>query len=494
MTKAVIYARVSSKEQEREGFSIPAQLELLRNYAFRNNITVIKEFEDVETAKCTGRTKFNEMLKLLKSSKDCNTILVEKTDRLYRNLPDYVTIDSLHLELHFVKEGCVLNDNSHSSEKFMHLIKVGMARQYIQNLGEEVRKGLTQKAKEGYVTGKPPYGYKKQDKKVSIIDEATSPLVLRAFELYAEGGISLEKLSCRLYDEGFVYKETQPKIYKSQLEKILKNHFYYGMVQFKKELYEGKHQSLITKEIFDLVQGAFRKDNKPKHMIAKNFLFAGMLKCAKCGCIVSGEIKKGKYIYYSCTGAKGDCDQKHIYLKEEDIEKQVIEALSKASISNEQKSWISSVLLDSFRDEQAYTKERLNSLNTQKQKLQDRIDNIYVDKLDGKISEDFWLAKHNQWVNDLAVVKNQINAYENTSINFIERGANILKFASEMMDLYQYADNTEKKELINYVLQNFKVEDGKLSYEYKKPFNIFAEGLSCLKKLPRLDSNQQPTG
>src|SRR5574344_480461 len=248
MTKAVIYARVSSKEQEREGFSIPAQLELLRAYAFRNNITVIKEFEDVETAKCTGRTKFNEMLKLLKSSKDCNTILVEKTERLSRNLPDYVKIDSLHLELHFVKEGCVLNDNSHSSEKFMHLIKVGMARQYIQNLGEEVRKGLTQKAKEGYVTGKPPYWYKKFDKKASIIDEATSPLVLRAFELYSEGGISLEKLSCRLYDEGFVYKETQPKIYKSQLEKILKNHFYYGMVQFKKELYEGKHQPLITKE------------------------------------------------------------------------------------------------------------------------------------------------------------------------------------------------------------------------------------------------------
>ena len=84
MIKAVIYARVSSREQEREGFSIPAQLELLRNYALNHNITVVKEFEDAETAKKAGRTNYNEMLKFIKSSKDVNTILVEKTDRLYR--------------------------------------------------------------------------------------------------------------------------------------------------------------------------------------------------------------------------------------------------------------------------------------------------------------------------------------------------------------------------------------------------------------------------
>ena len=145
--KVVLYTRVSSKDQEREGFSIPAQFELLRNYAKKHDMIIVKEFEDVETTKQAGRTNFNAMLKFLKSSKDCNTILVEKTDRLYRNLPDYVAVDELNLELHFVKEGCVLSTDSHSSKKFMYLIKVGMARQYIQNLGEEVKKGLTQKSK-----------------------------------------------------------------------------------------------------------------------------------------------------------------------------------------------------------------------------------------------------------------------------------------------------------------------------------------------------------
>src|SRR4051794_21307859 len=101
---AVVYARVSSKDQEKEGFSIPAQMELLRPYASANGSTITQEFVDVETAKAAGRTGFSDMMAFLKTHTTCRTILVEKTDRLYRNFRDYVTIDELALEVHFVKE------------------------------------------------------------------------------------------------------------------------------------------------------------------------------------------------------------------------------------------------------------------------------------------------------------------------------------------------------------------------------------------------------
>ena len=91
--KAVIYARVSSEEQKKEGFSIPAQLDLLRSFAKQHNIDIVKEFEEAETAKQAGRHQFNEMLKFLKKSKDVKTVLCEKTDRLYRNFKDYVDLD-----------------------------------------------------------------------------------------------------------------------------------------------------------------------------------------------------------------------------------------------------------------------------------------------------------------------------------------------------------------------------------------------------------------
>ena len=139
--QAVIYARVSSKEQEKEGFSIPAQLKLLKEYAAAHGFMVAQEYVDVETAKQTGRAAFSEMVAYLRAHPVVRTLLVEKTDRLYRNLKDWVTVDELEVEIHFSKEGVVLSRESRSSEKFMHGIKVLMAKNYIDNLSEEARRG-----------------------------------------------------------------------------------------------------------------------------------------------------------------------------------------------------------------------------------------------------------------------------------------------------------------------------------------------------------------
>ena len=84
MHKAVIYARVSTKDQEREGYSIPAQLRILREYSTKNDFQVVREFRESESAGKAGRKAFSEMVALLQSDKLIDAILVEKTDRLYR--------------------------------------------------------------------------------------------------------------------------------------------------------------------------------------------------------------------------------------------------------------------------------------------------------------------------------------------------------------------------------------------------------------------------
>ena len=108
-----------------------------------------QEYVDVETAKQTGRAAFGEMVAYLKAHPAVRVMLVEKTDRLYRNLKDWVTVDELDVEIHFPKEGVVLSRESRSSEKFMHGIKVLMAKNYIDNLSEEARKGMQEKAEQG---------------------------------------------------------------------------------------------------------------------------------------------------------------------------------------------------------------------------------------------------------------------------------------------------------------------------------------------------------
>jgi site-specific DNA recombinase len=158
--QAVLYARVSSKEQEKEGFSIPSQRKLLLDYATKREFLVAHEFIDVETAKQSGRKAFGEMIAYLRKHPDCRTVLVEKTDRLYRNFKDYVVLDELDIETHFVKEGVVLSKDSRSHDKFIHGIKVLMAKNYVDNLGEESKKGMLQKAEDGFWPNQAPVGYR----------------------------------------------------------------------------------------------------------------------------------------------------------------------------------------------------------------------------------------------------------------------------------------------------------------------------------------------
>src|SRR4029079_18326073 len=141
---------------------------------------------------------FDEMIKFLKRS-SVRVLLVEKTDRLYRNLKDYVTVDELDLEIHFVKENVVVSQDSRSSEKFMHGIKVLMAKNFVDNLSEETRKGMLEKAEQGIWPSFAPLGYRNitglDAKKVIAPDPEVAPIVSKLFDWYATDTISLRELA-----------------------------------------------------------------------------------------------------------------------------------------------------------------------------------------------------------------------------------------------------------------------------------------------------------
>src|SRR5262245_23839742 len=230
--QAVIYARVSSKEQEKEGFSIPAQLKLLKEYAVANGLMVAQEYVDVETAKQSGRTEFGEMVAYLKGHPAVRVMLVEKTDRLYRNLKDWVTVDELAVEIHFPKEGVVLSRESRSSEKFMHGIKVLMAKNYVDNLSEETRKGMLEKAEQGIWPSFAPLGYRNLDgpdgKKIIAPDSDVGPIISKLFDWYATGHLSLKEAAYKARAAGLVYRKRGAKVPVSAVPSILRHRLYTG--------------------------------------------------------------------------------------------------------------------------------------------------------------------------------------------------------------------------------------------------------------------------
>ncbi|MBM4073840.1 MAG: recombinase family protein, partial [Planctomycetes bacterium] len=315
-----MYARVSSKEQEKEGFSIPAQLKLLKEYASAQGFAVAQEYVDVETAKQTGRAAFGEMVAYLKGHPAVRVMLVEKTDRLYRNLKDWVTLDELDVEIHFAKEGVVLSRDSRSSEKFMHGIKVLMAKNYIDNLSEETRKGMSEKAAQGIWPSFAPLGYRNvlgsDGKRTIEPDPDVAPIIRQLFDWYVSGRHSIKEVARMARDNGLTFRKSGDPVQQGTVHKILHNRIYCGDFDWKGKTYRGRHEPLVSRELWqrtqEVLDGRFAlRPKKTKHQLA----FTGLLTCGHCGCALVGEIKKGRYVYYHCTGYKGKCPEP--YTREE---------------------------------------------------------------------------------------------------------------------------------------------------------------------------------
>lgn len=469
---AVIYARVSSKEQEKEGFSIPSQLKLLKSYAKDNDIAIAKEFIDVETAKTTGRIGFNEMLKFVKSNKSCNTILVEKTDRLYRNIRDWVTLDDLNIAIHFIKEGCVISQNSHSSEKFLHGIKVLMAKNYIDNLSEEVKKGHAEKAAQGQWPSKAPVGYKNNKETHLIeIDEIKAPLVKKLFELYATGNYSLQHLM-EVAQKAGLNSINSVSVNKAGIHRILMNPIYYGEFVWKGKKYLGRHTPILSRRLFESVQEVLHRDSHPQET-KLNFAFAGLVKCEKCGCSMTPEIKKGKYIYYHCTGFKGECN--NTYIREEKLADLFADVVKQIEIDDTTVADIKEALAESHQDKISFHNNALQALNLRAKHIQRLIDKAYEDKLSGTISEEFWERKSLEWHNELTQVVGEIESHNNADFNYFETGVKILELANQAYNLYLRQTRAEQRKLLNIMLSNCTFFRGTLYPTYKKPFDILAK-------------------
>ena len=164
------------------------------------------------------------------------------------------------------------------------------------------------------------------------------------------------------------------------------------MMQTKYGLTEHHYEPLISpalfKQVQDVAAGYHKKPNKPA---SEPFILRGLISCAHCGCIVSPEIKKKKYVYYSCTNAKGNC--KRIYVREEPLVQALAEYFDRIALSEEQIGTITQYLKQIHESESLFHTESLAGLRKEQDRLQKRLSQMYDDKLDGLIDEKMYLEK-----------------------------------------------------------------------------------------------------
>ena len=511
--EAVLYARVSSKDQEREGFSIPAQQALLRGYAAEHGLAVVEEFTDVETAKRAGRTHFGKMLAYLRKRPTCRVILVEKTDRLYRNVKDWVTLDGMDLEIHLVKEGSVLSDESRSSEKFIHGIKVLMAKNYIDNLSEETKKGMLQKARQGIWPSRAPLGYRNvqrpDGKRVIEADPDVAPLVARIFEWYATGEYSLKSLTKKAKDAGMVFRKSRKPLPRTTIHTILQNPLYKGQFEWDGVLYDGIHEALVTRELWNRVQDVMHgRATNSRRTQKRSFAFSGLVSCAPCAAdgeqrLLIGSLVKKKYTYYHCERCKKLKRVKHH--REQDIDQAIGKSLRSLRLDDEVMAWLTTALRSSMQVEKADHTAAVARLQARYEKLQARIDAAYEDRLDGRIDAAFFDRKARDWREQQAEIRRSMATHEAADQGYMESGIALLELARRAVELYERQDGPEKRRMLQFVYSNSLWDGEELVVEWRQPFEMLAESPSgpppktgpggepetrFVKWLRQLDSNQ----
>lgn len=467
MKKAVLYARVSSKRQEEEGFSIPAQIKFLKEYALKNDIEVVEEFIEAKTAKKAGREQFNEMLSYLQEHEDKRIILVEKVDRLYRNLLDYGTIDSIKgLEIHFVKENEILSENSRSSIKFINGIRVLMAKQYVENLAEESAKGLNERIEQGYALY-PPLGYMYGNdgthKHAIIKDPERAEYAVKAFNLFVYENLSASSINNILYEEGLRNPDGN-KYAVSTIQRMFKNPMYVGDYIYQGKLYpNGKHEPLISRKLFQLAQEKLNNANNTTRQHDVEFPYIGLFKCSVCGCSYTAERKvkpSGKeYIYYHCTGkGKIKTCKKTSYINESKIDKFIIEILK--NLENLPQSLINEIK-DSLKEihdlKNEYSNTTQDNIYKRIKEIDRMIQNGYKRMLrsNNDMENELWNATYTELRAEKEQLMDKLSCIDKADDDFYKQSDLILKFCKNASRIFMEATPSEKRTICEIIGSNF---------------------------------------
>jgi len=367
-----------------------------------------------------------------------------------------------------------------------------MAKNFIDNLGEEVKKGMREKAEQGHWPSMAPIGYTNNPATHRIEpDTIRTPLIAEIFQLYASGTYSLKSLLAKADAIGLTHPRARRRLFKSELHRLLCNPIYHGDFVWDGNYYRGSHQPLISRDLFEQVQGVIHRRPRSRYPKQRH-AFMGLLTCAQCGCAITAERKKGKYVYYHCTDHHGGCD--NTYIREEQLSDLLGGAIKSIQITRELAEEIETAL----RMDDAAAEERrrrsLDQLEDRHMTVLSKLDRGYDDFLAGRISEEFWKRKSQEWEAEASAINDERARFEQARPLVTVTAQKILELANQAETLYKSQNSVEQRRLLETVLSNCTFDRGTLCPTYTKPFDLLVQGNKTGDWLLRLDSNQQPSG
>ena len=456
--KFFIYTRKSTDDKDRQVRSISDQLSELKELALKEQLEVVDVFVEKQTAKIPGRPVFNEMMSRMEAG-EASGILAWHPDRLARNSVDggkiiYLVDTGVIVEMKFP----TFWFDPTPQGKFMLSIAFSQSKYYVDNLSENIKRGHRNKVKEGIWPQMSPIGYVNEKGKGIVPHPDLAPLVRKTFEAYATGNFTLREVRDKFNSLGLKRKSGR-ELAVSNYQKLLKNPIYTGLMRYNGEIFEGKHEPIISKKLFDSVQEVMSRKSKPHSKGLKPYIYRGFFRCGECGCFITTEQQKG-HNYLRCTKRKNPCTQR--YVREELITSQIQNEIKKVSLPLDWTKWM---IAENAKDRQSEVQSSTlfaDSIKADISLLDSKIEKLMSAYLESALSLEEYREAKNKLVNQNQLLKEKLSAFEQKANNRFELTEKFLKYN---MELANEGTNEEKLHLFKKVGSNFQILDRTVLFE-----------------------------
>ncbi len=459
-SKYFLYARKSTDDEERQLLSIPAQIDELREFAVKEGLTVVDTIIESKTAKVPGRELFNQMLDRVEKG-EAQGILAWHPDRLARNAVDAGRVV-------YLLDRNILDDlkfptfwfQNTPQGLFMLSIAFGQSKYYVDSLSENTKRGLRQKVRRGECPGPAPLGYvnDRLNKKI-LLDPKVAPIVIELFELFSSGQYTYDQMRIFLKEKGLTTRGNK-LITRDRVKFILSNPFYFGYFRFNKEIYQGIHEPLITKKLFDKVQEVICERTHIFPLKSLDFPFTGLIKCGECGMMVTAEHHIRRYetvnhtvdfIYYRCTRKSKISSCSQPFIRQEILMNQLNQHIQKVSLSTSDHQWFIDRLSKDEHQQRSEVRRKVQEFKESLLNTSVKLSKLLDSYLDNVVSREDYLTKKDKFMGDKKTLEERIKTLElfpnkwlEPMREFFNTALTADKIASDNINLFQKREFLKK--------------------------------------------------
>lgn len=466
--------------------SIDSQIRELRALAVREGLQVDQVLTESMSAKAPGRPVFSQLCKRIQEG-DVSALVCWKLDRLARNPVDGGTL-IWALEQNQIKNihtpGRSFSNNG--DDKFWMQLEFGMAKKYVDDLSDNVKRGIRAKLERGGWPALAPIGYlNDRNNRTVIRDEDRFPIVRRMWDYLLSGNYNVAQIHRLATDFWGLRPRARrnrrgDQFAESAVHTMFANPFYYGMLEYEGELYQGAHGPMVSKSEYDRVQLLIRRPGR-KRPQRHSFAYTGLIRCGACGASITADRTVNRYgyayVYYRCTRHKPGTKCRQKAIEERQLEAQIDGFLKSMTISNEIKNWALKAVRKLHQEEMEKDKTTYRGLTRRYAASKAELSGLVTLRLREMLSDEEFMAKKRELETERAQLKEQLEDGDDRFTKVIERCEEAFEFASTASALFQSGDADQKHSVLRGVAYNLLLYDKKLLIKAHKPYMLIRDTL-----------------